>query len=155
MRKCSIIGHRKLELNNSALKKLESTICNLITNHGITDFLFGSKSDFNQLCYDIITNLKKNYSFIRRIFVRAEYPVISDEYRKYLLTLYEDTYFYDSKKITSRYGYIKRNELIIRNSDICLFYYNSNYLPKKKQSGTKLAYEYAIKKNKNIINFYN
>ena len=47
---------------------------------------------------------------------------------------------------------------MIDESDYCIFYYNENYVPitkkqnQSKVSGTKLAYEYAVKKNKHIIN---
>ena len=43
---------------------------------------------------------------------------------------------------------------MIDNSEYCLFYYNEN-LYKNKSSGTKLAYNYAISKNKTIINVLN
>ena len=42
---------------------------------------------------------------------------------------------------------------MIDKSDICLFYYVKNcFLDTNTQSETKIAYEYAIKKNKIIIN---
>ena len=51
-------------------------------------------------------------------------------------------------------------------SDICIFYYDENYLPKRRklskhsisdyqpESGTAAAYRYAVGKNKNIINIF-
>ena len=57
---------------------------------------------------------------------------------------------------------------MIDNSNYCIFYYNENYIPILKRqaknhalspigrnSGTKIAYEYAIKKKKLIINLFN
>ena len=96
------------------------------------------------------------YPNIKRIFVRAEYPIISDNYYNYLQTLYEDSYFYSEKLISNKFTYIRRNQTMIDKSDFCIFYFNSNYIPKTKtQSGTHLAYEYAKKKNKLIINVFN
>ena len=44
---------------------------------------------------------------------------------------------------------------MINKSDFVVFYYNENYRPPSKntaKSGTKLAYEYAVKKCKAVIN---
>ena len=52
---------------------------------------------------------------------------------------------------------------MIDRSDYCVFYYNPNYLPNMRKvskqslyyqpkSGTKLAYDYAVKKGKSIMN---
>ncbi len=44
----------------------------------------------------------------------------------------------------------------IDKSDYCIFYYNHNYvLENNAKSGTKISYEYAVKRNKHIINLYN
>ena len=56
---------------------------------------------------------------------------------------------------------------MIDNSTYCVFYYNENYTPplkrtpkrntvstSKRNSGTKIAYDYAMKKKKQIINLY-
>ncbi len=54
---------------------------------------------------------------------------------------------------SSRLNYIKRNEVLVNNSDFCLFYYDSNYSHKDEvESGIKIAYNYAMKKKKYIIN---
>ncbi len=125
----------------------------LIEKEKVTDFLFGSKSTFIDYCYEIITKYKNNYINLKRIFVRAEYPFISDNYYKYLKEFYEESYFYNDKLINNKFSYIRRNQVMIDKSDFCLFYFDVNYLSNiKSQSGTKIAYEYAIKKGKNIIN---
>ena len=41
---------------------------------------------------------------------------------------------------------------MIDESDICVFFYDNNSFNKK--SGTKLALDYAIKKNKFVINIF-
>ena len=44
---------------------------------------------------------------------------------------------------------------MIDKSNYCVFYYNANYTPlKKRNSGTKIAYDYAVKKKKIIINLF-
>lgn len=61
-------------------------------------------------------------------------------------------------------AYITRNQKMIDNSDVCVFYYNKDYLPPKRKksfigsyqpnSGTAIAYAYALRKKKTIFNIY-
>lgn len=37
--------------------------------------------------------VKEEYPDIKRIYVRAEFPYINDDYKNYLLKSYEDTYY--------------------------------------------------------------
>ncbi len=61
-----------------------------------------------------------------------------------------------TKYDAGRASYVERNQAMINDSDFCIFYYNKNYIPKTKtKSGTKIAYEYALRKKKNIINLFN
>ena len=155
MKSCCIIGHRDFEKSEFLELKVKETIINLIEKERVTNFLFGSNSKFNDFCYDIVSELKNIYVDIKRIFVRAEFPVISNDYFNYLKKFYEDSYFYSEKLITNKFSHIRRNQIMINRSDFCLFYFNNNYIPKTKtQSGTKLAYEYATKKGKSVINIF-
>ena len=124
----------------------------LIVDCNVKTFLFGSRSAFNRICYEVLTELKDTYD-ICRIYVRAEYPIISEEYKNYLNTLYEDSYFFDDKLLTGKLNYIKRNQVLIDKSDFCLFFYDKNYVSELKgNSGTALAYNYAVQRKKTIIN---
>ncbi len=145
----SFFGHRKIDVTEELKKYLYEIIEDLITDKGVSVFLFGSKSEFNDLCYDTVTLLKEKHPHIRRIYVRAEYPDISDAYKRYLLQSYEDTFFPKSAKNAGRAVYIKRNFEMIDKSDYCIFYYIENNRPK---GGTKIAFNYATKQLKNIIN---
>lgn len=151
MKTCSIIGHRKIIITTLLKLKLEKIFTYLITEHSVTNFLFGSKSQFNDLCYDIITNLKQIYLNVNRIYIRAEYPKTCDSYEKYILKLYEQSYYFDENLNSSKLNYIKRNETLINKSDYCIFYYNPE---NQINSGTRMAYNYALKKHKNIINVF-
>ena len=51
-----------------------------------------------------------------------------------------------------RAAYVERNCEMIDNSDFCVFYYDGKYTAAKRKSGTKIAYDYAVKKKKQIIN---
>ena len=155
MKKCAIIGHRKIIVTNDLKEKIKDTLIKLITIENVNVFIFGSKSMFDNVCYEIVSELKNQFPNIYREQIRAEYPVISEEYDNYLKRFYENSYYYDKTLKTGKLSYIKRNEIMINKSDFCLFYCNQNYLPKKQTaSGTILAFNYATSKNKHIINLF-
>ncbi len=152
---CCFFGHRKINITDDLICYLEKVIENLITEKKVSTFLFGSKSEFDDICNKVVTTLKEKHPHIKRIYVRAEFPYIGEDYRAYLLKSYDETYF--SEKIISagKAAYIERNCEMIENSRFCVVYYNKNYMPpRSKNSGTKLAFDYANKKGLEIINIY-
>ena len=150
---CCFIGHREINVTDELKEKLRVVIEHLITDESIDTFLFGSKSHFDDLCYDIVTETKKKHPHIKRIFVRSEYLYIDESCKAYLLESYEDTYFPKSVLGAGKASYVKRNCEMIENSRFCIVYYKANYTPKSRKSGTKIAFTYAEKKKKNIIRF--
>ena len=150
---CCFIGHREINMTDELKEKLCVVIERLIVDENIDIFLFGSKSQFDDLCYDVVTEIKKKYPHIKRIFVRAEYPYIDESYVAYLLKSYEDTYFPKSVLGAGKASYVKRNCEMIENSRFCIVYYKEDYTPKGRKSGTKIAFDYAEKKKKTIIRF--
>lgn len=117
---CCFIGHREINVTDELKEKLRVVIECLIVDENIDKFLFGSKSQFDDLCYDIVTKIKKEYPHIKRIFVRAEYPYIDESYKAYLLENYEDTYFPKSVLGAGKASYVKRNCEMIENSRFCI-----------------------------------
>ncbi len=167
---CSFFGHRKININNNLNQKIYLCIENLIVNYNVKMFLFGSKSDFNDYCHFVVSGLKQKYSNIKRVCYtcksegcalesqRQEYETFYLRYvnkEVYLLT-FEEEHEHKTKYTANKASYVKRNQAMIDDSDICVFYYNKNYVPSSKtKSGTKIAFEYAIKKKKCIINLFN
>ena len=147
---CCFLGHRTICETEELKIQLRNTIETLIENYGVTTFLFGSKSRFNNLCYEITSEIKKKYNYIQRIYVRAEFPEIEEDYEKYLLEFYEYTYFPESALNAGKAVYIKRNREMIDKSRFCVFYYSKALEPTKRTSGTKIAYDYAVHKKRKI-----
>ena len=162
--KVCFIGHRTIE-NSTYIKTLLKEAVVLLISQGAKDFLFGGKGEFDNLSWEVVSSLKSEYPFIKRIYIRSSYETISKQYEDYLLSLYEETYFPTNLRNSGKSSYVKRNAYMIENSAYCVFYYNENYLLqpkttknkillKNRNSGTKIAYKYALKKNKKIINLY-
>ncbi len=148
---CCIFGHRTI----NETEKLKSQLCEiiekLIVEENVDIFLFGSKSRFNSLCLELVTKIKEKYPNIKRIYVRAEYPYISEEYKDYLLKSYEDTYYPEKIIGAGRAVYVRRNYEMIDNSRFCIVYYDEQNAPTTRRSGTKIALDYAVKQGKKII----
>ena len=101
------------------------------------------------------TELKKKYVHIRRIYVRAEFPYIDDSYKAYLSKKYDETYYPERLLSAGRAVYVERNYEMVDNSRYCICYYDENYVPDGRNSGTKIAYDYASKKDLQILNCFN
>jgi len=168
---CCFFGHRKIEETPELKTALVDVIEDLIINNDIDTFLFGSKSQFDDLCYDAVSELKTEHHDIKRIYVRAENEYIDGEgsraYREGLRELYEHTYYPESVSGAGKAVYVKRNQHMIEKSSVCVVYYDENYAPPRRKqsrrdltdyqpkSGTGVAYKYAEQKKRRIINFYN
>ena len=153
MKTACFFGHRKINETEELKLKLYEIIENLIINENVDTFLFGSKSRFDDLCLETVTKIKGKYPHIKRVYVRAEYENISEHYENYLLKSYEETYYPEKIKNSGKAVYIERNFAMIDKSQICIVYYDEQYAPKNRKSGTKIALDYAIKQGKQIIKF--
>lgn len=177
---CSFIGHRKIEITNELKEKVYSVIEDLIINKGVNLFLFGSRSQFNDFCHMIVSKLKEKYKNVKRVCYTCKSEVcVLEKSRKELdkkcsnlfnseihFLGYEEEYEHKTKYSSYKGYYVERNQAMIKNSYYCVFYYNEAYKPKLRKrskkdffeyqpkSGTKLAYEYAKKNNKVIINVF-
>ena len=157
---CCFIGHRALTITDEFTKKLSTVIEQLITD-GITIFNFGSHSQFDDLCYEIVSKQQKRCSHIQR----KHYCVAYENYSNAgINNLYEQEIDCESAISAGKKSYLIRNQIMIDNSDICVFYYNKDYQPPQRKnsksdlishqskSGTAIAFQYAKNKNKVIIN---
>ena len=160
------IGHRTIEITEKLISSLEDTVLTLIEK-GVNVFLFGSMSEFDNLSWEVVTKIKERFPLIKRIYVRSSYQFINESYKNYLLKSYEDTYLPKKIENAGKYSYVERNYEMINSSNFCVFYYNEKYEPKAKyqrknnplspqrrNSGTKIAYNYALRKKKTIINLF-
>ena len=106
---CCFFGHRTINETEELKSKLIEIIEKLIVDENVDTFLFGSKSRFNSLCLDAVTEIKEKHPHIKRVYVRAEYPYISEHYKSYLLEAYEDTYYPEHIVGSGRAIYVERN----------------------------------------------
>ena len=150
---CCFFGHRTIHETEELKISLTQAIEGLIVNEKVDTFLFGSKSRFDDLCLALVSKLKEKYPHVRRIYVRAEFPDIGEEYKTYLLKFYEDTYYPEGMRGAGRAVYVERNREMIDRSRFCVVYYDGAAAPVTRKSGTKLALDYARSREKEVFLF--
>lgn len=163
---CCFFGHRKINQTQELSDRMFKITEQLITKKNVDTFLFGSKSKFDDFAHEVVTELKEKYPHIKRIYVRSAYQHISDWYEESLLKHYEDTYFPEHMENAGRASYVERNQEMINKSEYCVVYYDESYTPPRRKnskrdltdyqpkSGTKVAYDFAVKKCRQIINVF-
>ena len=174
---CCFIGHRKIKMTDEMKEKLKNFIEYLIVELKVSVFLFGSVSQFDDLCHEIVTNLKEKYPHIERVV----YPCRSEGYtletekaqRERVFSNFfktevkilgvERAVYFKNVYTAGKASYIERNYAMIDDSDYCVFFYDEDYQVKvdvfsnnvlSSKSGTKIAYDYAVKKKKKIFNIF-
>ncbi len=162
---CCFIGHRKIKDTPKLRERLQGILLDLAES-GTVNFVFGDHSAFDSLCYEMVSKLKEKHPEIKRINFRKTYEDTDDYTMQFLIKGYEESICPKGVGNAGRASYVERNQAMIRESDVCIFYYDENYQPSRRKnsrrdlcdhqpkSGTAGAYFYAKSKNKTIINLF-
>ncbi len=167
---CCFIGHRKIEDKPRVKEAVEKVVGELIEQKGERTFLFGSRSEFDDICHAVVTEFQKTYPDIVRINYncKSEY-VVKKEERAQLEKGWRELFKkevtfndYEQGKISDRVynagkaSYVERNQDMINDSEVCVMFYRSSYSiardGRKTASGTEIAYKYAMQRKKTVIN---
>lgn len=162
---CSFIGHRDTEITYALEIKIQNTIEDLIKNHNVLNFLLGSKSNFNTLCHKVVSKLREKYPNIKRVAYtcKSEACILESDLKKWeeiysqmfkdkvQIFGVEEEYHFKSKYLAGKSSYIERNYAMIDDSDFCVFFYDEKQI-NKHSKGTSLAFSYAKRRKKDIIN---
>ena len=171
------IGHRTVNNAEQVKIKLIDAISSLIAE-GADTFLFGSRSEFDSLCWEAVTALKEKYPHIKRVCYTAPHEVVftSKEEREQCeqffsqmikhevhYTDYEEAINSQKAIKANKNAYIMRNQEMIDASDVCVFYYNKDYKPPIRKSSNKFLPDYqpksgtaitkSVKSSPSIYNF--
>ena len=145
---CCVFGHRDITFDENDRELLYNLFEDMIVNKNIYIFLFG---DFDDFCHEIITELKKKYPHIKRVYVCEFYKYIEKPSKRPAWIKDEDyeVFEYFDMSYTGFYQRIYfRNCEITDHSDYCFFVLMKllNILVQKK------VLQYAKRKKKQIIN---
>ena len=147
------IGHRTVEETENLQTQVQKTVENLV-ERGVVNFIFGDHSAFTALCYDVVTELKEKHPAIRRIHFRTEYGDADEYTMQFLMSGFEESVCPKGVENAGRARYVERDQAMIRESDVCVLYYDEQYRPSRRKSGTAAAFIYAKKQNKGIVNLF-
>lgn len=131
---CCVFGHRKVTEKDVLKERLTEIFEDLIVSENVHTFLVGSRSEFDDLCREVLAVKKETYPYIQRVYVRGEYPYIDEDYENYLLARCEKTYFPERAINAGKAVYVERNYEMIDNADICIVYFKDNYLPSRRKT---------------------
>ena len=149
---CSFFGHRDIEITDRLYKATFDEITKVI-ELGVRTFYFGGYGDFDDLCYRIVADIKKEKA---ELDISLVYCVSQEKY------LYKNVRFFNRENydeiiylMPSFDGWYKsiyfRNCAMIDKSEYIIF-----YAEERENSGAFKAYTYAKrKKNKYIVNLWN
>lgn len=146
MKSCSFFGHRDITITKFLEEKVKNIIKNLIITENCYTFFFGEMGDFDNLCYEIVSEFKNLYPEIQRIYVCTDEKSLFKRKRKKLKEYERETVF--TLDFNWWYTIIYyRNLAIIDNSDFVVF-----YVINKENSGANKAMNYAKKSKKKYFN---
>lgn len=151
MKICAFFGHRDIQVTEEIKDRLKDEIIKLITI-GFRSFYFGGFGTFDNLCWEIVTEMKATISEITRIFCLTDPRHTRENKRlKYLKDSDYEQFVYLDLEYDYWYKRIYyRNCEMINLSDFVIFYAINN-----KDSGAYKAYKYARRIKKAHINLAN
>lgn len=143
---CSCFGHSDVDITDELTARTMIEI-NKAINDGVRIFLFGDRSDFDDLCYDLVTK-KRNAEpqlNIKRVFCFALDKQLRKSPRWFIQKEYEalecPTKDFDYWYTAIYY----RNLAMIDQSDLILF-----WVEQRENSGAYKTYQYAVKKHNKL-----
>ena len=161
MKSCSFFGHRDTPQTEELKQKVRETVKRLIVEDGIDTFLFGSRSNFDELCHVVVTELKEKYPYIRRIAYLCKHETAClvgtgmELKQKIKGIIGRDSYVGEYEEIkksdrvnsAGRAAYVERNYWMINESDYSIIFLHSE----KQNSGTRVVYNYARKVDVRVL----
>ena len=105
----TFIGHRRIQNRSGVSKRIREIVLYLIEYRNVDTFLFGSRSDFDELCLEAVLEIKKKKTPIKRIYVRAAYPHIDEIFFAYFYRFFDSTYISDGIDRAGKTTYVEPN----------------------------------------------
>ena len=158
MKACSFFGHRDTPQTDELKQKVREIVERLIVEEGVDTFLFGSRSQFDELCHIVVTELREKYPHIQRIAylckhetaclagagMSLKHQIKELTGRDVYVAEYEDVKKSDRVNSAGRAAYVERNQWMIDHSLIVIFKIQEN--KNSNSSGTWKAFHYAQQK---------
>ena len=143
---CVFFGQRWISLSEQEKTLLQNTVIELITNEGVTDFIFGGYGSFDSIAYQTVSEIKKQYPNIRRIRALTYIPKQQED-MDYLNHIYDFFYLSENAEVgLPKYAITRRNRTLAKECDFMICYVMSN------SGGAYTAMKTAKANGKTVIN---
>ncbi len=146
---CTFFGHKEIEITKELEVKLKKIIQDLILNKNYVYFYFGGFGMFDDLCHKVVSKLKIKHPYIKRIYCVSDERYLrvnkrpgclkDEDYEEFVYLPLNFDYWYQRIYF--------RNIEMINQSDFIVFYVKNTL-----KSGAYKAFQYALKKKKDLIN---
>ena len=148
---CSIINYGEGMITDIVVTKAKAAILKL-TSQGVTDFLFGKRSEFNFLCYKEIcfSQNRAEPCFTTLVSGVGSAHLHEADNEAYHTSFYDNVLFFADEINVGRASDLKRDQRMIDLSDYCIFNFDEG--SPSTPAETIKAYEYARKNRKIVIN---
>ena len=155
-KKICFIGHRNV--NDLSIRKKLKDIIEIKINNGYKYFLMGTHGEFDKLALSVCRELREIYKdiiievIITSLNAVKKRLIYNDCFGKEYYTPYDDviTTMFDIEEEYFKNRIIISNRKMIESCEMVVCYVDN----KQTISGAKLAFNYAKKKNLDIINLY-
>ena len=141
---CCFFGHREINETDELRERVTAVIERLIKEDNVDTFLFGSKSRFDSLSLELVTELKQKYPHICYSVALAYMPGKGQKYELYSQT---ETFLPEGiENVPRRFAISYRNKWMVKESDIVVCYITHLW------GGAAQFAEYAQRQGKEVIN---
>ena len=150
---CTFFGHRKIDTTEKLRNTVKHEILNAI-NCGCRVFYFGGYGEFDALCFNTVTDIKKEYP---HFVLKLIYCVPRENQLRKRTRYFTPESFDDVVYLQPRFeGWYKsiyfRNCAMVDESSYIIF-----YTEERNDSGAYKTYKYAHRqaKSKTVVNLFN
>ena len=148
---CSFFGHSNVEITDELIEFTKLEIINAI-NYGCRIFYFGGYSNFDSLCYQILSGimLEKPQLNIKRVYCVPQEQFLRKKARYFNREDYDEVVYLQPRKTGWYRCIFFRNIAMIDGSDYVIF-----YAEERERSGAYKTFSYAkTQKNKVVVNLF-
>ncbi len=141
---CTFFGHRTILRTPFCVQRTREVMIDLIENHDVDVFILGDHGQYDNLCFSIARDLKKQYP---HICLHLYLPYIEKHGENRINEGYDSIEITDiGSRCPYRYKFPRRNEIMVARCDFFVCYIKWSW------GGAFNALKIAMRKKKHIIN---
>ena len=141
MKSCAFFGHRKGEYSQEE-RILFEVLKRLIERYQVFQFYIGARGDFDWLATALLSELRKQYPFVRLTKVLSYIPKEKEQSQP---QYFDDSIYLLERKVPPRFCILETNKMLVDKVDFVIS--GIKYCG----GGARKAVEYAERKKKVII----